>query len=54
MLLQMLGASCVLMCLSVFLCYRLLADELTPQKTVSTCPTDRGYMAMTMRSNDVY
>lgn len=54
MFLQVMSASCAMMMLSVFLCYRLLADEQNPQMNASTCPTAKGKMVVTMRSTDVY
>lgn len=54
MLLQVMGASCAMMMLSVFLCYRLLADEQEPQMKASTCHTGQGHMVMTMRSSNDY
>lgn len=54
MFLQVMGAACAMMMLSVFLCYRLLADEQDPQMNASTCPTAKGHMVVTMRSTNVY
>lgn len=54
MFLQVMGASCAMMMLSVFLCYRLLADEQAPQMNASTCPTGQGHMLVTMRSTNDY
>lgn len=54
MFLQVMSASCALMMLSVFLCYRLLADEQNPHMNASTCPAGQGHMVVTMRSSDVY
>lgn len=54
MFIQVMGASCALMMLSVFLCYRLLADEQYPQMNASTCPTGQGHMLVTMRGSNEY
>jgi hypothetical protein len=54
MFLQVMGASCAMMMLSVFLCYRLLADAQEPQMRASMYPTTKGHMVVTMWSTDDY
>lgn len=50
MLLQMMGASCALMLLSLWLSYRILADESESARQVAACPANNGQVVVAMRS----
>lgn len=50
MLLQMMGASSALMLLSLWLSYRILADEPGLARQVAACPANSGQVVVAMRS----
>ncbi len=50
MLLQMMGASSALMLLSLWLSYRILADEPKSTRQVAACPANNGQVIVAMRS----
>ena len=50
MLLQMMSASSALMLLSLWLSYRILADEPGSARQVAACPTNNGQVIVAMRS----
>lgn len=52
MLLQMMGASSALMLLSLWLSYRILADEPGSTNQVAACPAYNGQVVVAMRSRD--
>lgn len=52
MLLLMIGASCAILMLSVFLCHRLLDNQPAQKVSVITAPAECARLLLTMRDDD--